>query len=117
MAYYKDINNGLYSLESSSFEHFLPENCVQITDVEYATLLAPPPLTPQQIADQADKQAQRDLKAASKLDAIFTDIATDTLAQLVHKIEVQFPNPTFTNQQQKLLKVCLIAAAITLIGG
>jgi hypothetical protein len=32
--HYKDLENNLYFLDSTEFEHFLPVGCVQITDNE-----------------------------------------------------------------------------------
>jgi hypothetical protein len=133
--YYAKSTNGFYNSEVHGTN--IPPDAVEISDILYRSLLdgqstgasissdnngspiltPKPPPAPEEITAQAERKAEQDLKAAAKMDAIFTDIATDTLAQLVHKIEVQFPNPTFTNQQQKLLKVCLVAAALSLRGG
>lgn len=92
------------------------QTIVDLTPEEIAAIPPPYVPTPEEVATAAELQAQKDLRAAAKIDAIFTDIANDTIAQLLHKIEVQFPNPAYTNQQQKLLKVCLVAAALSLRG-
>ena len=115
MRTFKDLKNKIHVIDDA-FIPMLPDGCIEITEAEADALRAPPTPTPEELAAKSEYKSQQDLKYAAKMDAIFTDIATDTIDQLVHKIEVQFPNPTFTNQQQKILKVCLVAASLCLRG-
>lgn len=41
MPHYKDLNGGLHFLGDAAFRHLLPDDCVEITDEEAATLRAP----------------------------------------------------------------------------
>ena len=49
MPYYKDKTSALHFLEDASFEHLLPEGCVEIAQAEADALSAPPPPTPEQV--------------------------------------------------------------------
>ena len=130
--FYAESTGGFYTNEAHAGH--IPADAVEITEEVYEQMLngqasgnkidhdiqglpvlvPPPPLTDNQIAENEIISKRASLKIDAKIDEIFTDIKNDTIAQLVGKIETHFPNPEFTNQQQKLLKACLIAASIAI---
>lgn len=65
MPHYKDTQNKLHWLDDSSFAHYLPEGCVEITDEEAEALR--PVYTP----TYADKRAAEYPPIVDQLDLIY----------------------------------------------
>lgn len=65
MPHYKDTENKLHWIDDSSFAHYLPEGCVEITDEEAEALR--PVYTP----TYADKRASEYPPIVDQLDLIY----------------------------------------------
>jgi hypothetical protein len=87
MPHYKDAENKLHWLDDASFAHYLPEGCVEITDVEAEALR---PVQPE--PTYAEKRAAEYPSFADQFDLLYHG-GESAWKSAIQTIKDKYPKP------------------------
>lgn len=86
MPHYKDTENKLHWIDDSSFAHYLPKGCVEITDEEAESL------RPVYTQTYADKRAAEYPPIVDQLDLIYHG-GIDAWKSAIQTVKDKYPKP------------------------